>query len=538
MEKRSLKRTWPHLGAGAGPDAALLGPTALRAAAAAVLGAALLLGGCSKEPVPDSGGERVEIAPRVKLPGSAAPSGDSPYTSASTRAEVDPEEEIALAFARSDESAEGVWGDYGAEVLWAVRAPGAGQRALTFESEQYYLFGGLKTRLTGWYPGGGEQAGDPAGYYDAAAGRVSWTIDGGQDILLAQAQAGSVKQRMPAFTFSHALCRLSFRFYAASASALAYWGSVTGVKVCGQRSEAGFALADAAEGTPSLTFTGEASASFEVTDFQSVSPPVGTAADAVAAGSPVMIEPQAGSHTLLLEVTTVNQEGTHTVAVESQAYPAGQSVTICIALGDHEITVQPEGCTIKPWGEAEEVVPGEQSEYPYVVEGNILVHKDMYGAADPALYPTHAPWFTTPTHKEPDYGTNNSGLNTIAWCMRVAKADASNGAAMQGKATPAACEAYAEDGIPAGAWRVPTFHEMKAIVRASGQLTAITPLAAVQYWTGTWREDDTDVRTYHVHGQTGKNGWNNRQTDDCKFPVRCVHDIGGGGGQSLSLHAR
>lgn len=529
MEKRSLKLSWPHPAAGAQAVAALLRLSALRAAAAAVLGTALLLGGCSKEPVPDSGGERVEIAPRVGLPESAAPAGVSPYTSASTRAEADPSEELVLSFARSDESAEGVWGDYGAEALSAVRAPGEGQQALTFEPEQYYLSGGLRTRLTGWYPGDGKQAGDPNGYYDAAAGRVSWTIDGGQDILLAQTQQGSARQRMPAFTFSHALCRLSFRFFAATRSAVAYWGSVTGVKVCGQRCEASFALADAADGTPALTFTGEASASFESADFNMVSPPVGTAEDAVEGGSPVMIEPQAGSYTLLLEITTMNQQGTQRIAVESLTYPAGQSVTICVALGDHEITVQPEGCTIKPWGEAEEVVPGKRREYPYVVEGNILVHKDMWGAADPALYPTHEPWFTTPTHKEPDYGTNNTGLNTIAQVMQVAKADAGDGTALRWVACPDACKAYAEDGIPAGEWRMPTFAEMKAIAKAYDLLTSITPLTDVQYWTGTWREDSNDSRAYHVGGKTGNNGWNHRNWEGCEFPVRCVHDIGGGG---------
>ena len=486
MEKRSLKLSWPHPAAGAQVVAALLRPSALRAAVAAVLGTALLLGGCSKEPVPDSGGERVEIAPRVGLPGSAAPAGVSPYTSPSTRAEADPSEELALSFARSDESSAGVWSGYGAEALMAVRAPGEGQQALTFESEQYYLRGGLRTRLTGWYPGGGEQAGDPGGYYDAAAGTVSWTIDGGQDILLAQAQQGSVRQPMPAFTFSHALCRLSFRFFAKSQIAVAYWGSVTGVKVCGQRCEASFALADAAEGTPALTFTGEASASFESADFRLVSPPVGTAADAVEEGSPVMIEPQAGPYTLLLEVTTMNQ-GTHTVAVESLAYPAGQSVTVCVALGEGEITVQPKGCTIAPWGEAEEVVPGGQGEYPYSA-GNTLVFKDMWGTADPVLYPLHEPWAVSPESIETTWDGNESGKNTVGTIFQVSKTYltvAGTDLLTRSEAIDA-CANYAEPTDEGDrAWRLPTMRELHCINSLAGQMGAITWLKKKFVWSTT-----------------------------------------------------
>ena len=522
MEKRSLKLSWPHPAAGARAVAALLRPSALRAAVAAVLGTALLLGGCSKEPVPDSGGERVEIAPRVGLPGSAAPAGVSPYTSPSTRAEADPSEELALSFARSDESAEGVWGDYGAEALMAVRAPGEGQQALTFESEQYYLPGGLRTRLTGWYPGGGEQAGDPNGYYDAAAGRVSWTIDGGQDILLAQAQQGSVRQPMPAFTFSHALCRLSFRFFAKDQTAIAYWGSVMGVKVCGQRCEASFALADAADGTPALTFTGEASASFASANFNLVSPPVGTAADAVEGGSPVMIEPQAGPYTLLLEVTTINQ-GTHTVAVESLTYPAGQSVTVCVALGDHEITVLPEGCTITPWGEAEEVVPGAQSEYPYVSGGNTLVFKDMWGAADPALYPMHEPWTVTPGATEAKWNDNSSGKNTVGATFKVSKQNL----VVNGKETfmytegKNACRDYFEEDEEKekGTWRLPTIRELKAIADLRQFIKGLYNTSDV-YRTANWYASQW---MWNVDLNTGKAASNTLEST--KIYVLCVRDV-------------
>ena len=469
--------------------------------------AALLLAGCSKEPVWERN-TRSEISVGASFPATVSAGG-------ATRAVADGSEPLALSFVRADEISEGTYGAYGAEFS-GTRAEGDAERPLTFDPKQYYLTDGRKTRMAGWYPGGATEAGGPDGFYDASAGTVSWTIDGGQDILLAAPRQGSAKAAMPVFEFKHALAQLQFHVYAEGEDALAYWGKVRGVAVRGQQSAAAFAPAAASDDDLSLAFTGEAAQTFASANFTEMTAPVGTKDDAAAAGDPVMIAPRESSSTLTVEVTTELMD-VQVATVSARAYAAGEAVKICIRLADRKITIDPEGCEIVPWeGDA---TGSTGREYPYVLDGHTLVLKDMSGEADPAVYPLHEPWTETPAHRETTWETmnpdNKSGYNTAGMRFQVASSDAGE---MYWTDAQTACASYAEDNIEN--WRLPTMTEWRAIYACKANLTAAGLPSTGQFWSAT---------------EFGVNyGWNLRIEDGTALSdgskqslkkVRCVRDM-------------
>lgn len=360
----------------------------------AMLSAALLLTGCSKEPVWERD-TRSQISVDALFPATVSAGG-------ATRAAADGNTALTLSFVRADESAAGTYGTYGA-ALSGTRDAGAAEQALTFDPVQYYLTDGLKTRMAGWYPGGAAEAGGPEGFYDAAAGTVSWTIDGGQDILLAAPREGSKTAKMPVFEFRHALAQLQFSFYAESETALEQWGKIQGVAVRGQRAAAAFTLAGATDDNLKVTFTGDATETFAAENFTELTAPAGKD-NAVGGGDPVMIAPQETPCRLTVEVTTERQ-GVQTAVVSARAYAAGEAVKICIRLAEQNLTIDPEGCEITPWSgvtqtEDNEIGIENKREYTIVLSGRTIALRYAYGAADPAQYPTHEVWTTTPAHSE------------------------------------------------------------------------------------------------------------------------------------------
>lgn len=361
----------------------------------AMLSAALLLTGCSKEPVWERD-TRSQISVEALFPATVS-------AGAATRAAADGNTALTLSFVRADESASGTFGAYGAEFT-GTRDAGAAEQALTFDPVQYYLTDGLKTRMAGWYPGGATASGDASGkgYYDAAAGTVTWAIDGGQDILLAAPRQGSKSAKMPVFEFRHALAQLQFSFYAESEAALEQWGKIQGVAVRGQRAAAAFTLAGATDDNLKVTFTGDATQTFAAANFTELTARAGKD-NAVGGGDPVMIAPQETPCRLTVEVTTERQ-GVQTAVVSARAYAAGEAVKICIRLAEQELTIDPEGCEITPWSgviQTEDIeINSNMLVYPFVLDRRTIVIGDAYGAADPAQYPTHEVWTTTPAHSE------------------------------------------------------------------------------------------------------------------------------------------
>ena len=484
----------------------------VRCSAWVLLGAALSLAGCSKDPAELSVGPGPEIAASASLPAGLE-------AEFSTKAPVDGSAQTTLYFVRSDESSSGTWGGYGTTVLNASRAAGTGSRTLTFSPKQYYLTSGLKTRLVGWYP-------SAASYVN---GVVNWTIDGTQDILLAPAQEGSKTAAMPAFTFSHKLTQLQFYCYAENQAAVNQWGRITAIRVVGQRRNCAYAIA-----TSAFAFSG-ITVSLAVPGLSASTPPVGEAA-AKGYGQPMMIEPKTAATQLYLEIDTEKQ-GTQAAVIASRSYPAGQSVKIHIRIAEHMISIDPDGCEIVPWESPVKVATGNH--YPYVVDGNCIVVMDDYGQADVAAYPIHRIWTTTPAHKESAWDANESGFNVVGESLQVAKADAvgkdGSSATMtwyEASGTTngehnstgySACAAYSEAGDQSdrGSWRLPTIRELKLIFDKRKELT--TPPSYINaYWSATESASSSNNSWHLLFGNGSVD--HSVKNSTVLTAVRCVRD--------------
>ena len=252
-----------------------------------LLSAALLLGGCSKESADEgTDGCRVEITPRSGLPVSVSAQGTL------TRSTADPLQEMDMWFARSDERSAGVWGAYGTAALKAVRTGGSGEQPLTFDPSQYYQTNGLKTRMAGWYPGGATAVGDASGkgYYDAAAGTVSWSIDGSRDILTAPLGTGSKTEAMPVIEFGHALAQVQVYVYA-DPGVSAQWGQLRSVQLLDQNAVCTLKLSGVTEASAPVGGTDGGKTPFALANATPLEIPEGKD-NAVAFGDPVMIVPQ------------------------------------------------------------------------------------------------------------------------------------------------------------------------------------------------------------------------------------------------------
>ena len=193
--------------------------------------------------------------------------------------------------------------------------------------------------------------------------------------------------------------------------------------------------------------------------------------------------------------------------------------------------------TLSEWDAENGNNPSLGNHYPYVSDGNTIVMQDRYGFAQG--YPLHAPWTQTPAHAEPAYGSNNSGLNTCGQKFMVAKVNAKNSEGNQvsmtwysasglsnASYTPpghSACPQYSEkpDQSDKGMWRLPTIRELKVIsdMSAQGKLTALN-LPAVSYWSATARSTGTTV--WYVNFSSNNTG--NASFFDCYY-VRCVRDL-------------
>ena len=491
--------------------------------------------GCSKDPAEGTDGDRTAITADAFLPG-------EPPFEADTKATADGSTALTLSFARADATSAGTYGAYGAEFT-GTRAAGTGGTALTFDPVQYYLTNGLKTRIIGWYPGGATAAGGAKGFYDASAGKVSWTIDGGQDILLAAPREGSKTVEMPVFEFRHALAQLQFSFYAESETALVQWGKIRGVAVRGQRAAAAFTPAAATVDNPKVTFTGDATETFAAANFAEMTAPVGTETDAVGAGGPVMIEPQETACRLTVEVTT-EKRGVQTAVVAARAYAAGQAVKICIRLAEHFVTIDPGRCVIIPWSAVvqtgdNEISNENEAKDPIVRGGNTFVVSDGPVTADKDLYPTHERWTVTPSHEEQASTYNYSGLNTYGEKFRVASSDAKdkdggsstmNWYEASGMTDTnnnpngySACGTYSEDAsqLDKGTWRLPTARELILMSMRRDELTAINLERDIEYWSAT----SSNVRNYSYMIPIGEQWGREKAWISVQYRVRCVKDL-------------
>lgn len=460
---------------------------ALRSVAAGLF-CCLLAIACSKEPVGDTDGDRVEIIPEANMPwdvsassqalesanqGAATPGGAH---SAITRAEAGPDDALDLYFVRSDETSADVWGPWAGTALKATRAAGAGNLTLAFEQKQYYPANGLKTKMLGWYPGGGTAAGQGDGYYNAGA--VQWTFDGSQDIMTAAPEQGSGKSAMPVFEFGHALSQVQFYIYA-DADAAEQWGAIESIEITEQKNVATLTLPVSSADAAVIAFSGGAT-TFAAQGLTPGQAPEVAKADAAAAGM-AMIEPHGTDYTLNLSVKTANR-GTETFSVPARTYEAGKAVKVYLRFTKLSVEVE-SAITFSDWVDGG---PEAQAAYPYVVDGKIIVSKSVFGQAD---YPVRDEvWTSTPAHAEggvPYSGNdinNDTGLNTAAARFEVvASTDKCSWSDARER-----CLEYDVPAGTAGKWRMPTWRELKVIYDMKDKLTAVS-FGPAYHWSATER---------------------------------------------------
>ena len=491
------------------------------AAGAGLLSAAFLLAGCSKERAEGIEGDRTKICVNALFSGESS-------AKTSTKAVVDGTQALALSFARADETAAGTYGAYGAEFT-GTRAAGAGSTALTFNPVQYYPKGGLKTKIAGWYPGGASEAGSGNGYYDAAAGTVSWIIDGGQDIMAASAQEGSVAAAMPGFTFTHQLAQIQIWPYAESEAVAMQWGPVKSITLSAQPDQCTLTLLQG--GGTDAVFSAEGSADFTVRNI----PSGNLSTTASIHGDPVMIFPRTSAAALNLTIVTTSGIVLD-VTVPERIYPAGSVTAIKLRFTPRTVQVDPS-ITISDWADG-----GELNDYPKVIGGNTIILFDQLGVADTTLYPSHEPWTTTPIHREAEWNTNASGLNTVGEKFKVASQDAVGKDGSSGRMTwyeavgkthstynpdgYSACHEYYEetDQSDKGLWRLPTIRELRLIADRRSMLTSanMPPSDSPSYSYSATTIKHTDFLAWHVILKSGYTSY--EQMDRPKF-VRCVRDF-------------
>ena len=494
------------------------------AVGAGLLSAVLLLAGCSKEAAEgaeNAGGTCAEITVSASLPAS------SPATLLS-KTVADGSQPLTLSFVRADETAAGTYGAYGAEFT-GTRAAGPGNTDLTFIPRQFYLLGGLKARITGWFPGGASAAGSGEGFYDAAQGTVSWTIDGSQDIISSSAQEGSSATPMGNLLFKHRLAQIQFWPYAESADVAAQWGAIESIALLAQPNECTLTLPQGVGAEAAFSAVGKAR--FTAGNF----PSDNLSMTAAFRGDPIMTAPITDNAALQLLITMT--DGTlWSITVPQRSYAAGSVTAIKLRFTQWEVRVKPMPLSISDWADGGELKNGT---YPYVRDGNTIVTADVFGAADPALYPTHDKWTSTPAHSEREWDSNASGLNSYGEKFKVASQCANGKDGSSEKITwyeaagvtesscnpdgysPCAEYSEASDRSDKGTWRLPTVRELKLIYDKRAELTVLNLPLDPTYWA---------TSEYGSSGQSAwfvnfSNGYTDMLTKNSIFRVRCVRDV-------------
>ena len=400
-----------------------------------LLSACLLLSGCSKDRTETLGDQRSEITAQASV-------GEGPGVEVSSKAPIDGQQELTFSFARCDAIVSGSY----AEAFTGVRTKGTGATALSFTPKQYYLPNDRKTKIAGWYP-------TATSYVN---NRVSWSVDGSQDVMIAKAVEGSQTSAMPAFSFTHALTQLQL-FCHAEEGAAAKWGKITAIELQGAQNVCTYDLT-----TGGVTFSSDGN-NISVPGLTAAALPEGNADAAKQFGAAVMVAPLSSIQPLSLLFHT-ELRGDVSVAVPARAYAAGQAAKITVYFSGNGTLVVDPTIIIEDW-----ILSGYlDSSYPYVNSGHTIVVKDNFGGADEAEYPRHSAWSATPSHSEDYYSLNASGFNTISKRFRVASKSVHT---MLSYITDA-CSDYGETPEDKGFWRVPTALELKVIIDKIAGLTA------------------------------------------------------------------
>ncbi|WP_304246788.1 fimbrillin family protein [Parabacteroides gordonii] len=134
------------------------------------------------------------------------------------------EKDLAVCFARQDETSVSS-GSYGTWSLYkATRSGGKGNRPILFDELQQYPPDGSRIRLHGYYPAGDGTAND------LQTGRVTFTIDGKTDIMATGCLTATLYVPASTCTFRHLLTQIALVCYS---DRTAEWGIVTKIEAAG-----------------------------------------------------------------------------------------------------------------------------------------------------------------------------------------------------------------------------------------------------------------------------------------------------------------
>ena len=436
--------------------------------AGAVLAAALLLAGCSKEPAdPASGPVKIEVA--ASVPGGVRaprPGGD-----ASTKATVSGEEQMHLYFAARTADESGTFVQRG-EPFLGLRAAGDGARMLSFTPEQYYPEDGGGLRIQGWYPLADAIEDD----------KVVWNLDGYQDIITALMHEGSASSPLTTIGFEHRLTQLQIYVFGETGAA-ARWGKITGAEVHSLSSRYEFDLR-----TNMSNFTGDP-VRLSSLGFTPTAIPEGDQSVAVRLGEPVMVPPVTAKQYVISFYT--EKGGEVLVTLPQRNYKAGAVSKVVVWFTAATVAVKPV-IEIEDWMDYGNALTYD---YPRLMDDCVVVTAGLTGQMENVEF--HEPWTETPTHFEWTATGNESGQNTVARKFRVAKSRFQIGTKSDFTYAEAlgvehnqtnvnkikGCAQYSEDGVT-GTWRLPTIAEGIAMAR-SGALRKIEHKDTYEFWTAT-----------------------------------------------------
>lgn len=275
----------------------------------------------------------------------------------------------------------------------------------------------------------------------ATSSTAKWTIDGQQDIMYANVTSGYSKETPgnPGFAFEHKLMQVGFTLKAGTGMDPGV--KVTSLKVPGQNVDV---TLDVISGT--VSFTGNGTLTL---------PPSGKT-DITAGGTQLEKRLMFRPGDFSLEVET-SDGVTYTKQVKITNAREGDAYNIILTFNRTEMSAT---ASIAEWTDGGTVGAATPDAYPYVVNGNTIVVKDMFGQADPAKYPIHEEKRTTTEwFFESAWNSNNSGHNTAAGKFMVSSRQLFN--------TPEeALQAASNYNTPAGTkgtWRIATMREVELI---------------------------------------------------------------------------
>lgn len=220
--------------------------------------------------------------------------------------------------------------------------------------------------------------------------------------------------------------------------------------------------------------------------------------------------------TFVFDMTVNGRQKSFTADLRDITLAKSTKYTITATIdGESKITLSTD-----PWENGEGNKP-DFGGYPYVVDGNIIVMQDRYGSAEG--YPIDIWFYRVQHYYEDAWDANTSGFNTVYKCFEVAPADAvynSNKTHTWYQAVGLQPATYRACGD--GEWRLPTVRELKLIYDMRDQLASADLPTQGVYWAYT---EFSSASTGSAWAVSFSSGNPSSETKTNTYRVRCVRYI-------------